>query len=294
MAMATALAAASASGCLFSRCPEGASSGKPSTGVAKPGGKGDGKGEGKGEGTGTAPGSKPGGKGGARKPPAAAYSGPSAVGWVALGLWVAAAVALIVIGLVYAFRVRPRRRARDAVRRWDGSARSARMEISFLGGPEKAARRLDRYTRLPEHKAPNRLGAVLLMGFCGRPAVGPLTDHLHGDAALERGHAAVALGLAGDRGAFEALYPAVADPEPEVRMGAARALGRLGDERALMPLLARLGDRDAAVRAAAAEGLAELGASGAAPPLEAAAAADPDTGVRAAAAAALARLRAAR
>ncbi len=101
--------------------------------------------------------------------------------------------------------------------------------ITRLGGPERAAERLDLYLRLPRFLADRRGRAALLLGRCGRPAV-------------------------------PGLIRALSDPHGNVRLFAARSLGELGpDATAAIPALERLLEEDdQALRRAATDALAEI------------------------------------
>lgn len=93
----------------------------------------------------------------------------------------------------------------------------------------------------------------------GPAVITPLIALLKDENTVSRIHAAMALGLAGDRRAVEPLMDALGDWNERVREVAAQALGRLGDERAL-DALADLHKRDTKlpVRQAAAEALRRI------------------------------------
>jgi hypothetical protein len=165
--------------------------------------------------------------------------------------------------------------------------------IRELGGPERAARRLDLYLRLCNEQAPQKWAAVRLLGGCGRAAARPLgrllaDEDLRGSAsyhlerlgrdAEEAGDRVIALLPESKDGvrlhmimvllnvridhprAVEALVAATRDPDELNRCEALRALGSLGrgDPAALRRLVSALESRDRDERLAAARGLADL------------------------------------
>ena len=94
--------------------------------------------------------------------------------------------------------------------------------IDRLGGPERAAAKLDLYLRLPRMFTDRRGRAALTLGRCGRPAV-------------------------------PGLIRALSDPDSNVRFYAAQGLGRMGpDAAATIPALEKmLQDEDQSLRRAA-------------------------------------------
>ena len=74
-----------------------------------------------------------------------------------------------------------------------------------------------------------------------------------------RAQAARALGLIGERRAFDGLVAALDDSHEEVRAAAVESLGRLGDPRAVAALLARLPQQSRHQRVRIIEALRELG-----------------------------------
>jgi HEAT repeat protein len=93
----------------------------------------------------------------------------------------------------------------------------------------------------------------------GSAVVEPLIGLLKSNNTVSRIHAAMALGLAGNRRAVEPLITALNDWNERVREVAAEALGRLGDERALDALAdVQARDLKLPVRQAAAEALRRI------------------------------------
>ena len=131
-----------------------------------------------------------------------------------------------------------------------------------LGDPERAARQLGVYLRMPEFLAPERLAATAALGFCGRYAVPRLTGLLDDQDPAVRRAATLALGNTGAAGAGGAVEPLIAALEREDLLAcAASALGALGDARAAGPLSRKLGHPDQAVRRDLSRAMAALGSA---------------------------------
>jgi HEAT repeat protein len=135
--------------------------------------------------------------------------------------------------------------------------------LELLGGRKPALRRLRLYAALPVWAAPNRAGALHVLGLCGSEAAPILERALDDPDRDVRWHAAYSLiGIAADTPASVAVTAqALGSKEPERRMLAAGALGRTrsSDETAVTALAAALGDPDERVRVAAAGSLQQLG-----------------------------------
>jgi hypothetical protein len=104
--------------------------------------------------------------------------------------------------------------------------------ILRLGGPERAAAKLDFYRRLPDWLAPHRCEAVFLLGLCGDGVVPELTRALKDKNAGVRAAAASALGRidAKAQDAVPALVAALSDSSEDVRAYAAQSLGQIGSD----------------------------------------------------------------
>ena len=105
---------------------------------------------------------------------------------------------LAALGLVCWLVVAPVLQAREAVRRWAGGTGGSwvPVEIERLGGPDRAARSLSLYLRLPVRWAPMRGDAVVMLGACAKDT----------DSALP------------------ALERLLGDPDASIRQAAAEAL----------------------------------------------------------------------
>jgi HEAT repeat protein len=150
---------------------------------------------------------------------------------------------------------------------------SPEESLRRLGGPERAARTLTLYLRLPGWWANQREMAVYLLGRCGKAAVPALIRALSDPSPYVQVAAASTLSnLAGESSAVvPALLESLGDPAPELRAVAAHALGAVGrGQPAVVPALIRtLDDPEPRVRYFAAAGLGRLGqeAAGAVPAL---------------------------
>jgi HEAT repeat protein len=180
--------------------------------------------------------------------------------------------------------VAPIFQAREAVRRWAGGTGGSwiPVEIERLGGPDRAARSLSLYLRLPERWAPMRGDAVVMLGSCADDSDSALPglERLLADADAEirrtaaeqlarfirRCHAAVEFDgnvetQSRPRGmalAVEVLVGALSHGDPKVRSIAVGGLGNSRNERARGPLLAALHDADKEVRWGAAWAVGEF------------------------------------
>jgi len=133
--------------------------------------------------------------------------------------------------------------------------------IGKLGGPGRAARRLDIYLRLSDERAPHKWAAVRLLGGCGRPAARPLgrlleDEDMDGPASyhLER------LGPDAEEAADEVIA-ALPGSKDAARFNLIMALFnmRTDDPRAVDALLAAAGDADELTRCEALRALGALG-----------------------------------
>jgi len=114
--------------------------------------------------------------------------------------------------------------------------------IKRLGGPERAARRLRTYLRMPRWAAPNKVEAVYLLGDCGEEAVPILIEAL-GDPPWARSKSAD-----------------IVRDIPGAREIAADALRRIGPaaEEAVPALMRLLRDKDWWVRWSATKALGAI------------------------------------
>ena len=150
-----------------------------------------------------------------------------------------------------------------AVREFRSDAISGEDAVKRLGGPERAAHRLETYLRLPRWMKTDREAATFLLGDCGPTAVPALEKALADPDAAVRYYAAAALGRLGPeaKAAVPALIKLLADADANVRWRAARALGDIGPEaKSAVPALVKaLADPDADVRYCAAWALGDIG-----------------------------------
>jgi HEAT repeats/PBS lyase HEAT-like repeat len=114
-----------------------------------------------------------------------------------------------------------------------------------LGGPERAARAVSLYLRVPDNLAPDKSVALVLAGACcndASPLVPQIICFLEDDDRNVRLASVVVLGRIGDARAVEHLVPLLAGGgKHPLCWQAIEALGRIGDPRAvdhLLPLLA--------------------------------------------------------
>jgi HEAT repeat protein len=122
---------------------------------------------------------------------------------------------------------------------------------------------------LVDLQARGRAHAAMALGLIGdRRAVGALLNALQDRDPVLRSRAAVALGRIGDARAFESLVMALRDPKVHVRRDAMWALSELGDRRAAGLLIRALRDPSRFIRRQAAECLGELGSAQALPELQ--------------------------
>jgi HEAT repeat protein len=122
---------------------------------------------------------------------------------------------------------------------------------------------------LSNPSAKGRAHAALTLGLIGdRRAVGALVRALQDPDPVLRSRAAVALGRIGDGSTFDSLVLALRDPKVHVRCDAMWALSELGDKRAVGLLIRALRDPSRFVRRQAAECLGELGSAQALPELQ--------------------------
>jgi HEAT repeat protein len=160
-------------------------------------------------------------------------------------------------------------------------------QVEKLGGPASASRQLHVYIMMPQFAAPDKHGAVVLLGYCGAPAAYRLVALLHEDDTT-RGYAVSSLERIG-KPAVPALIGALEDEDSSVRYWVAFLLDQAKDDRAIVPLLRALGDDDEGVRRNVGDALGNFGAR-VAPRLRQMLA-DPDWRVRAGAAWALRNVR---
>jgi HEAT repeat protein len=114
-----------------------------------------------------------------------------------------------------------------------------------------------------------RAHAALALGLIGdRRAVGALSNALQDRDPVVRSRAAAALGRIGDASTFDSLVLALRDPKVHVRRDAMWALSELGDRRAVGLLIRLLRDPSRFIRQQAAECLAALGSQQALPELQ--------------------------
>lgn len=114
-----------------------------------------------------------------------------------------------------------------------------------------------------------RAHAALTLGLIGnRRAVGALLNALSDHDPVLRSRAATALGRIGDASTFDNLALALHDPKVHVRRDAMWALGELGDRRAVGLLIRALRDPSRFIRQQAAECLGGLGNPQALPELQ--------------------------
>ena len=122
---------------------------------------------------------------------------------------------------------------------------------------------------LTDPQAKGRPHAAMALGLSGdRRAVGALLNALQDRDPILRSRAAVALGRIGDERAFESLVLALRDPKIHVRRDAMWALSELGDKRAMGLLLRALRDPSRFIRQQAVECLGDLGSVQALPELQ--------------------------
>lgn len=217
-------------------------------------------------------------------------SGRAIIGWGAGSLMV---LGLAVFGALAWVEVRGTREVvRESVPPCFPDPKSIPECIRKLGGPERAARRLDIYLRLPDKLAPQKWAAVRLLGGCGRPAARTLGRLLEDDdlgwsasyylerfgrdadevadeviAALPGSEGEARLNMimvllnvrTDDPSAADALLGAAGDTDELIRCEALRALGTLGrgNPVVLRKLISSLGSKSRNERRAAVRGLAE-------------------------------------
>jgi HEAT repeat protein len=120
--------------------------------------------------------------------------------------------------------------------------------IDRLGGPQKRARQLHRYLRLPDTLAPHKHVAIGILGRCEGHELSALVEALRGSDAVCRWWATDALRYLGPKAASAApvLAAGLKDPDPTIRIYAAWALGSIGPDamEAIPKLLALCEDPD--------------------------------------------------
>jgi len=156
----------------------------------------------------------------------------------------------------------PRMRCASGLRSpWWNRYRPPELHPDRLGAPDRAARRLSAYFRMPDREAPHKEEVVYLLGLCGKPAVPTLIDALkHRDSEM-RTIAAVSLGRVGaDAGeAIDALADTLRNAEDAaLTCWVTRALCAIGLE-SLPALTKALKHDDWGVRHCVTEALWELG-----------------------------------
>ena len=147
----------------------------------------------------------------------------------------------------------------DSMRRHRVSGEEA---VKRMGGQERAAAALVKFLKLAGGGGSTRSQAVLLLGYCGAPALEALTGYLDSADTGMRGVAVTALGQIGPgaAGALPALLELVSDGNSSVRENLAVALGRIGaGVQGAPPLVKLLADKESRVRRRAAEALGKLG-----------------------------------
>lgn len=122
---------------------------------------------------------------------------------------------------------------------------------------------------LTDAQATGRAHAALALGLIGdRRAVGALLNALQDRDPVLRSRAAAALGRIGEVSTFDNLVLALRDPKVHVRRDVMWALSELGDRRAVGLLIRALRDPSRFIRLQAAECLSELGSPQALPELQ--------------------------
>ena len=176
-------------------------------------------------------------------------------------------VVILGLAMFYVAVVAPLRETHKVVQssnpRYASASLTRDQAIERFDGPERGARRLVTYLRLPRWMEADRCGAVYLLGRCGVRAVPALVRILRDTDDEVRAWAAEALGEIGPEAkvAIPALMKALGDSKGGVRLCAARALGRVGPEaKAAVPALIKaLGDSDYIMRECAAGALGAIG-----------------------------------
>lgn len=139
----------------------------------------------------------------------------------------------------------------------------AQKAIVRLGGKGRVARRLTTYLRLPRWLAPKKKSAVVLLSYCGEPAVDILVETLGKNAPDLRLMAVVSLSRLKShaRNAVPALIRALRVDDEFFRSLVAGALGSIGpDARAAVPVLVEaLEDESKHVRSKSAQALGAIG-----------------------------------
>jgi hypothetical protein len=149
-----------------------------------------------------------------------------------LWLWIGAFGLLALLGAFCWLVLKPYLEVREAVEILRGGLGIETEMVERLGGPRAAANKLVLYSRLPDRLAPNRIGAMWLMGWCGSEAVPRLLELLKSENLWMRKVAANVLGNTGDQRAVEPLIAALRDQDDTVRRCAAEALKKLRGEEA--------------------------------------------------------------
>jgi HEAT repeat protein/PBS lyase HEAT-like repeat-containing protein len=136
--------------------------------------------------------------------------------------------------------------------------------LSRLGGKQRAADRLIRYSRL--FPGADQKNALMILAFCGPSGVPTLIEALEQQEDADKRILAVQLlgrfGHVGHetRNALPALKAALRDSDWLLRDYAVEALGRIGPAKEVVPLLIEaLRDQKAPVRGAAARTLGKIG-----------------------------------
>jgi len=175
-----------------------------------------------------------------------------------MAVWTAAILLALGLAWFVAGVVVPYFQVRAAAGRVLASESSPEVEADKLGRPEKAVAKCGFYLRLPARLAPDRWGAVRILGSCGSPAVPVLITALKDSDTYVRFLATRALGNLKDPRAIESLIVALKDLDGDVRLGAASALGNMRSPQTVAPLNAALKNPDSRVRVLAALALGRL------------------------------------